>query len=93
MQELYKQVTYTNGELNTLHFAVEMLLKAQATTMACPPVMFAFVTLGTALPATSMVTTPRSVAKSSGHLTMDPAMTTNQQLLNMPVSIPFHDHH
>ena len=39
-----------------------------------------------------MVTRPRSVAKTSGHLTMDKGMITSQQLMYMPVGIPFHEH-
>ena len=65
--------------------------KITTTTMTCPSVVFAFVTLGTALPATSMVTTPGFAAKPSGQLTVDPAKT-GQQFPYMPVGTPFHDH-
>ena len=92
MSELCKKVTDINNQLNSLPFAIERLLKAQATAMACPPVTSTSVTLCTTLPATSVVTTLGSAAKPSGHLTMDPAMVISQQFLYMPISNPLHDH-
>ena len=82
----------TNHQLNSLHFEMEKLPNAPAATRPCPPVTSTSTTLGTALPATSMVATPRSTDKPSGQLTMDPDMIPHQQVLYFSVSITFYDH-
>ena len=60
--------------------------------MVCPPFTSTSITLGTALPVMSMVASPGSAAKPSGHLNMDLAIKASQLFHYMSVSVPFHDH-